>query len=406
VRYLFVHQNFPGQYQHLLQDILKRKAGDEIVFISEPNANHLTGVRRVHYKLVQPRSRNVHKTVEEHEMMQIRAEEVARVATNVKALGFTPDVIIGHHGWGELLNLGDVFPGVPIVGYFEFYYHTHGIDVGFDPEFPMDKALLPRVRAKNLTNLLALTNGGIGQCPTLWQRSTYPDWAQPQIRLIPDGVHLDVCKPDPETFERDFEFGDWRVTPREKLLTYVSRDLEPYRGYHVLMRSLPKLLRERPDLHVALVGGDKVSYGAAPSKGSWREIYFNEVRDQLDESRLHFLGKVDYRDYVRLLQRSDTHVYLTYPFVASWSLREAMAIGCAIVGSDTPPVTEFVSHGKTGLLTPCLDPAKLADSVLEILEDERLSEWLRAGAHEFAQAHLPMENHLRIFHEVVKEAIG
>jgi len=406
LRYLFVHQNFPGQYQHILYDILGRKQGDEIVFISEPNANRMAGIRRVNYKLTPPRSRNIHRAVEEQEIMQIRAEEVARVATNVKSLGFVPDVIIGHHGWGELLNIGDVFPGVPVIGYFEFYYHTHGVDVGFDPEFPMDVTMLARVRAKNLTNLLALTNGGLGQSPTVWQRSTYPAWAQKQIRLVPDGVHLDICKPDPATFERPYEFGNLKVAPGQKLLTYVARDLEPYRGYHVLMRALPKLLRERPDLQVALVGGNKVSYGAAPPYGNWRELYLNEVRDQIDLSRVHFLGKVDYRDYLRLLQRSDAHVYLTYPFVASWSLREAMAIGCAIVGSDTPPVTEFITDGKTGLLTPCLDSAKLADTVLEILENQSLAGELRAAAHKYAGANLAMAKHLKVFRKVIADAVA
>lgn len=406
MRYLFVHQNFPGQYHHILRDILSRKKGDEIVFISEPNTNQMNGVRRVNYRLTQPRSRNVHRAVEEHEIMQLRADEVARVAANVKALGFEPDVIVGHQGWGELLNIGDVFPGVPIVGYYEFYYHTHGVDVGFDPEFPLDPAMLPRVRAKNLTNLLALTNGGLGQCPTVWQRSTYPAWAQKQIRLVPDGVHLDVCKPDPTAFTERFEFSKLHVAPGQKLLTYVSRDLEPYRGYHILMRALPRLLRERPDLQVALVGGNKVSYGSAPPYGSWRDIFLKEVRDEIDLSRVHFLGKVDYRDYLRLLQRSDVHVYLTYPFVASWSLREAMAIGCALVGSDTAPVTEFLTHGKNGLVTPCLDPGKLADTVLELLENQPLADGLRAGAREYAVKHLAMADHLKAFHKLVAKAIG
>ncbi len=406
MRYLFVHQNFPGQYQHLIKDILARKQGDEIVFIAEPNANHIAGVRRVNYKMTPPKSRNVHSTLHEPELMMLRAEEAARVAANVKALGFKPDVIIGHHGWGELLNMGDVFPGVPLIGYFEFYYHANGVDVGFDPEFPLDPASAPRVRAKNMTNLLALTNPGIGQCPTVWQRSTYPDWAQKKIHLVPDGVNLNVCKPDPAAFESDFELGKMAVTPQQKLLTFVVRGLEPYRGFHVMMRALPQLLRERPDLQVALVGGDKVSYGASPSRGTWREHFLNEVRDRIDESRVHFLGKVPYQDYVRLLQRSDVHVYLTYPFVASWSLREALAVGCALVGSDTEPVTEFVTHGKNGLLTPCLDPAKLADNVLEILENQTLAEGLRAGAQAYAKQHLPMRKHLKAFHKLIGEAIG
>jgi glycosyltransferase involved in cell wall biosynthesis len=407
VRYLFIHQNFPGQFQHIVLDILARNAGDEIVFIAEPNNSHISGVRRVNYRMRKPESRNLHRAVGEFEQAHIRADEVERVARSVKALGFTPDVIVGHHGWGELLNIQDVFPGVPVVGYFEFYYHVAGADVGFDPEFPLDPSLYSRVRAKNGVNLLALNNPGIGQCPTQWQRSTYPDWAQKKIRLVPDGVNLDVCKPDPDCFKRDFVWGDdWKIGPDQKLVTYVSRDLEPYRGYHIMMRSLPRLLRERPDLHVALVGGDKVSYGAAPPKGNWREHFLNEVRDQIDLSRVHFLGKVKYEDYVRLLQRGNAHVYLTYPFVASWSLREALGMGCAVVGSDTPPVTEFVTHDQNGLLVPFLEPQKLADTVLELLENQALNKRLRQAARAYAKTNLPMAKHLKAFHKLIGEAVG
>ena len=415
MRYLFVHQNFPGQFLHLVRHLTRRnthEGGDnEVVFISEPNQNAIPGVRRVSYRMPRGAHAETHSVAQEFEVAVLRAEMVARAALTLKQLGFTPDIIIGHHGWGEMLNLRDVFPDSPMLGYLEFYYHTNRFDVGFDPEFPNDTAMFARVRAKNAVNLLALTNGGMGQTPTLFQRSTYPDWAHGGIAVLPEGVNLDVCAPDPKAARQDFELGGAGgaasvvVRPDEKLITYVSRDLEPYRGFHVFMRSLPRILQARPDARVILVGGDGVSYGAKLADSTWREHMLREVGRSLDPSRVHFVGKLDYASYSGLLKRSDAHVYLTYPFVASWSLREAMATGCAIVGSRTAPVEEFIRHGKTGLLTPFHDARKLGDTVLELLENRTLSQKLRRAVRKEAERTLSMETYLAGYEALIEDTI-
>jgi len=193
----------------------------------------------------------------------------------------------------------------------------------------------------------------------------------------------------------------FEVQPHETLVTYVARDLEPYRGFHVMMRALPALLRQRPDLKVVLVGADGVSYGARLVNSTYREWLMAEVGPHLDTSRVHFAGRLDYETYIRVLQRSDAHVYLTYPFVASWSLREALACGCAIVASDTLPVQEFVAHGQTGLLTPFHDPAALADSIGSLLEDRGTNARLREGARAYAEANLRMEDHIAGFRALI-----
>jgi glycosyltransferase involved in cell wall biosynthesis len=392
VRYLFVHQHFPGQFLHLVRHLLKQP-GNEIVFVSEPNANQISGVRKVAYRMP-PVAATAHSDAQEFEAAVIRAEAVARTAAQVKALGFTPDIIIGHHGWGELLNMQDVWPDVPLLGYLEFYYHVHGVDVNFDPEFPVPASAFARIRAKNAVNLLAMTNPGEGQTPTAWQRSTYPAWARDRINLLPEGVNLETCRPDPALRREMVAIGDIAVAPGEKLVTYVARDLEPYRGFHVVMRALPRLLAAHPDLRAILVGGDGVSYGARLSGGSWKDYMLREAAGRIDPDRVHFPGKIPYDQYLRMLRRSDAHVYLTYPFVASWSLREALATGCAVVASDTPPLHEFVTDGRNGLLTPCLDPHRLAERVLEVLEDQDLNDRLRANARAYAERHLRMSDHL------------
>ncbi len=405
MRYLFVHQNFPGQFVHLLRHLIAQKRHD-IVFISEDNPNRMDGVRRLIYGKPPDLGKSTFPTAAEFELATLRAHAVTLVARQVDRLGFKPDIVIGHHGWGELLDIRDVWPGVPLLGYQEFFYRLEGLDVGFDPEFPTPVESLPRIRAKNAVNFLTLTNGGRGQTPTAFQRDSYPDWARSSISILPEGVDLEGCRPSPEIKRRTFKLGDVGIPPRTRLVTYVSRDLEPYRGFHTMMRSLPRLFAGRADVHVIMVGGDGVSYGAKLAEGSWRERMLAEVGDRIDRERLHFVGKLDYADYKRLLKRSDAHVYLTYPFVLSWSLREALACGCAVVASDTAPVREFITHGGNGLLTPFLEPDRLAETILEVLENRALAGRLSSEARAYAERTLRMDTYLDGYDQLIDDVIN
>jgi glycosyltransferase involved in cell wall biosynthesis len=405
VKYLFVHQNFPGQFLHVLRHLVAQKQ-HEIVFITEPSLSNIEGVRKVPYRKPAGAAPEAHIAARELDGGVRRAEVVAQTARNLKQLGFEPDIIIGHHGWGELMNLPDVWPGVPLLGYFEFYYHTEGIDVGFDPEFPIDPSDFPRIRAKNAINHIALNLGQHGQTPTEWQLSTYPDWARPRINLLREGVDLDVCKPNPKVRRSPMKLGDMTIRPADKLVTYVSRDLEPYRGFHLMMRALPHLLRLRKDVRVAMVGGDGISYGNAPKQGTWRQVMMNEVGDGIDPDRVVFPGRLEYQNYVAMLQRSDAHVYLTYPFVASWSLRESLAMGCPVIGSDTPPVREFITGGENGLLASFFDPVGLARTIVRVLEDTKLSRSLRENARRYAERNLRMDDYLAAYDALIDRLVG
>ena len=306
----------------------------------------------------------------------------------------------------ELVAILDrLWPGVPVLGYHEFFYHLDDYDVGFDPEFPNPVENFARIRAKNAVNLLALNNPGHGQTPTAFQLGSYPAWARERISLLPEGVDTEKCSPAPAIARRVFKLGDVAVAPREKLVTYVARDLEPYRGFHIMMRAIPRLLAERPDLRVVMVGGDGVSYGARLANDTWRDFMLRELGSRFDPSRCHFVGKLPYDDYRRLLQRSDAHVYLTYPFVLSWSLREALSCGCAVVASDTEPVREFIRHRRQGLLTPFHDPAKLADRILELLEDRDLAGRLRENARRLAEKTLTMDRYLAAYDKLIDDVI-
>ena len=404
MKYLFIHQNFPAQFLHLLRH-LAAKNEHELLFITEAQRNNLPGVRKVVRALPRAPAATSHPHAREMELALARADIVATAARSLKSLGFYPDIIIGHQGWGEMLHVNDVWPDVPLLGYHEFFYNLHGFDVGFDPEFPPAPDMAARIRAKNAVNLMTLANPGLGQTPTSFQLSTYPAWAQSRITVLPEGVNLDLCHPNPDLRRRTVTLGGYKVRPAERLVTYVVRDLEPYRGFHVMMRALPRVLDARPDVRVILVGGDGVSYGAKPATGTWREHMQNELAGRLDMSRVHFAGRVQYETYLKLLQRSDAHVYLTYPFVASWSLREAMASGCAIVASDTAPVREFITDRETGLLTPFLQPETIADRVLELLEDNALSAHLRVAARNWAEAHLDMSNYIRAYEALIEKTL-
>lgn len=405
MRYLFVHQSFPAQYIHLLR-YLVQQGGNEIVFITTCQTDILPEVRRVLYTPPPLPSSAVHPAVRELDHAVRRAEAVAQVAQSLKSLGYVPDIILGHHGWGELLNLGDVFPHVPVLGYFEFYYHIDGLDVGFDPEFPLSDLAPSLVRCKNAINLQALTLPGVGQTPTVFQKKTYPDWAQPKLSLVREGVDLAQCFPDKTAKQRVLNIGDVQIQPYERLVTYVARDMEPYRGFHSFMRSLPRILDARPDVRVVLVGGDGISYGHRPVEGgSWRDAMLRELKGQLDLERIHFVGWRSHSELVHILQRSDAHVYLTYPFVLSWSLREAMAAGCSIVASDTAPVREFLTDGENARLVPFLQPDSIADGVLELLEDRALAQTFGRRARQSACTHFDLHDYLQQYKALIDDNV-
>jgi glycosyltransferase involved in cell wall biosynthesis len=289
-----------------------------------------------------------------------------------------------------------------MVIYCEFHYASEGTDVGFDPEFPMkDEAETCRVRMKNVNNFLHFDVADAGVSPTEWQKSTFPEPFRSKIDVVHDGIDTNVITPNPTA---SLKLGDRLLTRDDEIITFVNRNLEPYRGYHIFMRALPTILKARPKARVVIVGGDGVSYGAAaPSGQTWKQIYLNEVKDQLDLSRVHFVGNVPYQHFIPLLQLSRVHVYLTYPFVLSWSLLEAMACGCSIVASDTAPLKEAIVDGQTGRMVPFFEPQTLALNIIDLLEDESQRLHLGAQARRFAVDHYDLN---RVCLPKMREIIG
>jgi glycosyltransferase involved in cell wall biosynthesis len=385
MRVLFIHQNIPGQFPHLMRALCDDPA-NEVWAIGEqaaaPRAARLHArLRVVSYAMGEPEAKpNPHPYLADVDAQVRRGQTVARALLKMKGQGLVPDVIVAHPGWGEALFVKDVFPHVPLLDYFEFYFSATGADVGFDPEFPstLDNAL--RLRVRNAAFLSALDACDAGVSPTGWQRSRFPATYRDKIAVVHEGVDTAAHVPDAAaTFEwegRTFRAG-------EPVVTYVARNLEPYRGFHVFMRSLPRLLAAHPTAQVLVVGGDGVSYGRKAAQGrAWKRAMLDELGDAVDLTRVHFTGKLPFAQYQRVLQVSAAHVYLTYPFVLSWSLLEAMASGCLIVGSRTAPVEEVVVDGVNGRLVDFFDAEAITGTVLQALERPAAQRALRAAARE------------------------
>jgi glycosyltransferase involved in cell wall biosynthesis len=306
----------------------------------------------------------------------------------LKAQGFTPDAVVAHPGWGESLFVKDVWPDTKLGLYCELNYTEKGNDVGFDPEFlSTDPGDACRLRVKNINNVMHFDLADSAISPTNFQADTYPWPFRNKIKVMHDGIDTKVIAPNPFA---TFALKSGRILGRDdEVITFANRNLEPYRGYHVFMRALPQLLKERPHAQVVLVGGDGVSYGKAPpGKSNWKQTFMDEVKPLIDDkdwARVHFVGTLPHNQFVSLLQVSTVHVYLTYPFVASWSLLEAMSVGCAIVGSDTAPVKEFIEHDKHGLITPFFDQDALTSNIVRLLEDPELRQKLGQEARKKIQ---------------------
>ena len=384
MKLLFVHPNLPGQYKLVAPGLAA--AGFDVTAIGRyPIAtSSLPGVTVHRYKgspsRVDPRFPPLEAFA--NQIRQGRA--AAALMTQLKDGGYEPDVIVGHPGWGDLIFARQIWPAARLISYMEFYYRDVGADYGFDPEFPVvdqDRQLLT---LRNLAQIHAQHHSDLCIAPTRWQRSLFPAPMRRSIHVVHEGVDTRALKPKHKVRLR---VPDRRLLTRATpVLTYSARNLEPYRGFHVFMRTLPDMQRDNPDLFTIIVGGDGVSYGRRPPNGNnWREAMLAEVGDRLDHDRIWFTGKLPYADYQRVLQLSAVHIYLTFPFVLSWSFIEAMACGCTIVGSQTGPVEEVIEDGVNGRLVPFFDREALRATVAELLADDAQRARLGAAARHHAR---------------------
>ncbi|SFV16609.1 glycosyltransferase family 4 protein [Pseudoduganella namucuonensis] len=367
MKILFVHQNMPGQYRHLIQHLAA--SGHRVVFITQRKGIVLPGVRIMTYTEGKEASPHTHHYLRNAEAAVRNGQEVARIALRLRHNGFVPDLMLGHSGWGEILYLKDVFPNTPLIGYFEYFYQLFGGDIGFDPGETITPDTAPKLRTKNTTNLLSLAAADLGQTPTLWQQSLYPKRYHGMLHVLHEGVDTDEARPNAAA-RYTVPGAGVTLAPGDEVLTYVGRNLEPHRGFPSFMRSLPEILAGRPNARVLIVGANGTSYGPPPpGGGSWKDVMVKELGRSVDWSRVHFLGRVPYPSFLDILRISRAHIYLTYPFVLSWSMLEAMASGCVVIGSRTPPVEEVIRDGHNGLLVDFFSPRDIAQRAISVLAE-------------------------------------
>lgn len=377
MRILLVHRNFPGQFRNLAPALVK--AGHKVSALTWTGNANSTKIPTAKYEHDMKFPGGLSGFYQDYSALGANA---ARVARDSAIIGFSPDVVLGSINWGETLFLKEVWPKAHHIGYAEFYYATKGTDNGFDTEFntpDFNKNL--RTLARNAHLLMGASNADTLIAPTHWQASTFPADVQGKMHVIHDGIATNTATPKDDA---SYQVKDGPLlTRQDEVLTFVNRNLEPYRGYHILMRALPALMAERPNLQIVMVGGDGKGYGGAHSSGtSWKELILNEVRDRIDLNRLHFVGRVPYPQLLNILRIGRAHVYMTYPFVLSWSMLEAMSLGCVVIGSNTAPVAEMIEDGVTGHLVDFFDQQGWVDKILHCLEDPDAQAGIRSAARQ------------------------
>lgn len=407
MKILFIHQSFPGQYLHLV-NALAQQGGHTLVALSiqAPSDPLPPNLELIRYGLTRGNAVDVHPLAQETESKVIRAEACARAAHALKQKGFVPDLICAHPGWGESLFMRDIWPNSPILNYQEFYYAADGTDCDFDPELQMNISWesKAKIRMKNAYLQLALEASSWNVTPTNFQRSSFPKHWQQCISTIHDGIRTDLAIPNPNPMGVKLPDG-CLINPEDQVITFVNRTLEPYRGCHTFIRAIPRIQELCPRSHILIVGETKgVSYGSICPKGEWKELFFAEIEGQYNPDRVTLCGSLDYVNFIKILQLSQAHVYLTYPFVLSWSLLEAMSAGCAVIGSNTAPVKEIIKHGHNGLLVDFFSPSEVAENIAIVLKDRDLAKRLGQSARNTILKHYDLKEcltrHIALMHLV------
>ena len=377
---LFLHQNFPGQYRNLARHFANDPDWTCYAIGEKTNVQRQLyyipkNIQLLGYDTPQKTDAKTLGAAKEYADQLHRAQAAAGVMLRQKSNGLDPDVICAHPGWGEALYVKEIFPRAKLVFFFEFFFHPDGVLSHFDPEFPTELASRMSLRTKNAVNLLSLDMADAGICPTQWQWQTYPQEYHHKLHTIHDGVDASVVKPNPgaqlvfpNSCQPEHEF-----TRNDEIITFSVRNLEPSRGFHRYMRALPRLQKERPAAWFLIVGGDESSYVKGHASGkSWREVLMDEVGDQLDMSRTLFLGKLPYQTLLDLFSISSLHIYMTIPFVLSWSMMEAMACGATVLASATGPADEVIEDGVNGFLFDYFCEDELVEKACSLLDNPQL----------------------------------
>lgn len=365
MRILLVHPNFPSQLRSMAVFLGKNPAHD-VRFLTKVPEGEISGIKKILYSPKRKPNPNTHHYIREFEERILEGQAAYEACLEARNKGFYPDLIFGHAGWGSTLFLKDLFPRSKMALNFEWFYKGRGSDCDFDPSDPITPDVEAAMRVKNSTLLTDLASADAGLCPTRFQYEQYPDHLRSRLIISHEGIDTNFFKPDPE-LKLVLPEKNLDLSQCGEIVTYATRGMEPYRGFPQFIEAAHLLLQKRPNTHIVIAGDDRVAYGkAAPEGTTYKKMMLEKF--PLDEERVHFVGSLPYGDYVKLLKCTTAHVYLTRPFVLSWSMLEAMSCEGLVVGSDTAPVQEVITNGINGLLVDFFRPDQLAQTLSNVLD--------------------------------------
>lgn len=364
MKILFVHQNYPAQFGAFASFL--GAMGWEVGFVTAAEdvrpLPHMTV-----YKMTPHRApaQGVHRFARGLEKAMINGQAFANAAIGIRNQGFSPDVVVAHSGWGSGTFAKAVWPNCKYVSYVEWYYRYPPLDSVRETAANDSADARAMALARNAPSLLDMAECDLLFCPTHFQAAQFPPEYRDKLVVMHDGVDTHLHRPDDRALP---PLGDKALPEDAEIITYATRGMEPHRGFPEFMRALAQLQRARPRLHAVIGGEDRVSYGPQlPDGDTWKTRMLDEL--DLDLSRIHWTGSLPQHRYIQLLQSTDVHVYLTVPFVLSWSLIEAMAIGCPIVASKVKPVEEAMTDGETGCLVDHKNTDALANAISSLLDN-------------------------------------
>jgi glycosyltransferase involved in cell wall biosynthesis len=359
---LFVHQNFPAQFGHVARRLAT--LGHRCTFLSErARPNGWDDIDYRQYKVRGGATERNHYCSRGFENAIWRCQAVYEATKEQPRI--EPDLIVAHSGFGSSLFLSEL-TDAPVINYFEYYFHPRNSDLDFRPDFRGTLAHQLRSRARNAMILLDLENCALGYSPTHWQHQQLPVRYHDKVRVVFDGIDTDIWRPVDRPDSR--RLG--RIIPKNaRFVTYVSRGLESMRGFDVFMQASRLVAQRHPDVYFLVVGQDRCVYGddrAVTGSESFKKWVLSRATYDLD--RYLFLGRVTPAQLVEIFALSDVHVYLTVPFVLSWSLLNALSCGVPVIASNTGPVQEVIQNGENGVLVNFFDIETMQEQILAALD--------------------------------------
>jgi len=397
---LFVHRSFPAQFFFIASQLAQDPA-NKVIFLTNTETGELEGIKKLVYKVQPQEIKDPTSYLNSYESAVIHGQAAASEALKLKKEGFKPDIIYGHSGWGATLFMKEVFPDVPLLCYFEWFANPEGADTGFDGT-KINEYQRGGLKCANTQVILDLCSCDAGITPTHWQKSQFPKEFHHKIKVIHDGVDTDFYKPD-----NDAKFlikdKNLELSAKDEVITYATRGMEPYRGFPEFMKAVEIILKKRPNTHVVIAGEDKVCYRGQLDEGTYKEKMLKEL--DIDLKRVHFVGGLPYGEYLKLLQISSAHVYLTVPYVLSWSILDAMSVGCCVVASNTQPVQEVIQDNYNGLLFDFYNIEKQVEKIDYALDNSAKMQAIRTNARETIIENYALKDILPKHVEYVKNLI-